>query len=145
MYQYSLQWFSNLFLLGLENSPPSNVLEERLNSMNDYFTYSLYENICRSLFEKHKLIFSFMLTTKILFGDKKLNEHEFRFLLIGPTGEIKVPHNPTTWISETAWPDVYKQFEGMSTGLEHFKGIDEYFMKKPDEFKHIFDSANAHE
>lgn len=86
-----------------------------------------------------------MLTTKILFGDKKLNEQEFRFLLIGPTGEIKVPHNPTTWISETAWPDVYKQFEGMSTGLEHFKGIDEYFMKKPDEFKHIFDSANAHE
>ena len=131
MYQYSLQWFSNLFLLGLENSPPSIVLEERLNSMNDYFTYSLYENICRSLFEKHKLTFSFMLTTKILFGDKKLNDSEFRFLLIGPSGDIKVPTNPTTWISETSWPDVYKQFEGMSTSLENFKGIDEYFMKKP--------------
>jgi dynein heavy chain len=75
MYQYSLQWFSNLFLVGLENSPQSNQLEERLNNMNDYFTYSLYENICRSLFEKHKLIFSFMLTTKILFGDKKLDEN----------------------------------------------------------------------
>jgi len=42
--------------------------------MNEYFTYSLYENICRSLFEKHKLIFSFMLTTKILFGSKLLKE-----------------------------------------------------------------------
>jgi dynein heavy chain len=82
-----------------QNPPPSNVLEERLNSMNDFFTYSLYENICRSLFEKHKLIFSFMLTTKILFGEHKMNEHEFRFSLIGPTGDIKVPNNPTTWIS----------------------------------------------
>jgi dynein heavy chain len=33
----------------------------------------------------------------------------------------------------------------MSTSLEEFKGIDEYFMKKSDEFKHIFDSSNAHE
>lgn len=124
MYQYSLQWFSNLFLVGLENSPQSNQLEERLNNMNDYFTYSLYENICRSLFEKHKLIFSFMLTTKILFGDKKLDQNQFRYLLIGPSGDIKVATNPTTWISENSWPDVYKQMYGMSTTLEQFKGID---------------------
>lgn len=92
--------------------------------MNDYFTYSLYENICRSLFEKHKLIFSFMLTTKILFGDKKLDQNQFRYLLIGPSGDIKVATNPTTWISENSWPDVYKQMYGMSTTLEQFKGID---------------------
>ena len=145
MYQYSLQWFSNLFLLGLENSPPSNVLEERLTSMNDYFTYSLYENVCRSLFEKHKLIFSFMLTTKILFGSKTLDEDEFRFLLAGPSGEIKVPPNPTNWISENAWPDVYKQLYGMSVGLSKFKGLDEYFMKKPEEFRGMFDSTTPHE
>lgn len=121
------------------------MLEERLKSMNDYFTYSLYENICRSLFEKHKLIFSFMLTTKILFGDDALDVNEFRYLLIGPSAEVKIPANPTTWISENGWPTVYKEFQGMSTTLKDFKGIDEYFMEKPDEFKHIFDSTNAHE
>lgn len=92
----------------------------------------MYENICRSLFEKHKLIFSFMLTTKILFGSKLLREDEFRFLLAGPSGDVKVPNNPTTWISENAWPDVFKQLHGMSTTLSAFKGLDEYFLKKPD-------------
>jgi len=72
-----------------------------------------------------------MLTTKILFGSNLLNAEEFRFLLSGPAGEIKVLINPTNWISENAWPDVYKQFYGMSLTLPAFKGLDEYFMKKP--------------
>ena len=42
MYQYSLQWFVRLFVLAVENSTPSNILEERLANMNSYFTYSLY-------------------------------------------------------------------------------------------------------
>ena len=52
---------------------PSNVLEERLASMNNHFTYSLYENVCRSLFERHKLLFSFVLTIKIMQGDNKID------------------------------------------------------------------------
>lgn len=132
MYQYSLQWFSNLFVMGVENALPSNVLDERLNNMNDYFTYSLYENICRSLFEKHKLLFSFLLTVKILQGDKKINEIELRFFLAGPTGDIKIKPNPTTWISENVWSDVYRQLYCMSTTIPNMKGIDEFFLQKSD-------------
>ena len=114
MYQYSLQWFTNLFKMAIENALPAKVLEQRLKDLNNYFTYSLYENVCRSLFEKHKLLFSFMLVAKIEFGKNELDAGQWRYLLTGPGGEIKVLANPTNWISDSSWPDIYSQFYGMS-------------------------------
>jgi dynein heavy chain len=145
MYQYSLQWFSNLFVLGVENSAPSNALEERLENMKEYFTYSLYENICRSLFEKHKLMFSFLLTVKILFGDGVMNEKEWRFFLAGPTGDIPIPSNPTTWINENVWPEVYRQIKAMSETFSSFRGLDLDFLKRCDSYKPFYDSQTPQE
>ena len=131
MYQYSLQWFVRLFVLSVESSTPSNVLEERLANMNNHFTYSLYENVCRSLFERHKLLFSFVMTVKIMQGDNKIDIQEWRYLLSGPSGEIQIPPNPTSWIPENQWPDFYRQFYGTGQ-LEKFKGIEDHFMTHHD-------------
>ena len=130
--------------MGVENAPAAKELEDRLNNLNNYFTYSLYENVCRSLFEKHKLLFSFMLTVKILQGYNKMNDIEWRYLLAGPTGDIKLAPNPTDWISENTWPDMYRQIYGLSQ-LPAFKGFEEYFTKKISLFKRIYDSSNPHE
>ena len=51
-----------IFRIGMLQGLNQNDLSDAVNSS------------VRSLFEKHKLIFSFMLTTKILFGDKLLDE-----------------------------------------------------------------------
>jgi len=51
------------------------------------------------LFEKHKLFFSLILTVKILQAEKKFDDLEWRYFLTGPTGEIEVKDNPTTWVS----------------------------------------------
>lgn len=66
MYQYSLAWFLNLFVNAILKAPKSSELSKRLMYLNDYFTRSIYKNVCRSLFEKDKLLISMVMCLGIL-------------------------------------------------------------------------------
>merc|ERR1719440_2116731 len=90
MYQFSLQWFQQLAIIGIDNAPSGgDGPDARLQNLITYFTYSIYQSVCRGLFEKHKLLFSFSLTLKIMEGEDRVDMAELRFLLTGPTGEVK--------------------------------------------------------
>ena len=89
-------------------------------------------------------MFSFLLTTKILFGDNKIDPIEWRFYLAGPSGSIDIIPNPTDWLDDLEWTQVYQQLYVMGK-LIAFKGIDTYFIEYHKKFKKIFDAPEAHE
>ena len=106
MYQYSLDWYIALYEMSIEQAEKAKHLEDRLRNLNECFTYILYRNVCRSLFEKDKLLFSFLLTTKIMLGQKTLDSHEMRFFLQGSTSMDLLEANPYKWLSDKAWNDL---------------------------------------
>ncbi|KAH1026251.1 hypothetical protein HUJ05_010798 [Dendroctonus ponderosae] len=99
MYQYSLTWFINLYNQAITHSPQSSVLEERLGYLSNFFTNSIYRNVCRSLFEKDKLIFSFVLTVGIMRSQNFIVEEMGQAYLEPPQFNLEESYNDSNCCS----------------------------------------------
>ncbi|XP_050432703.1 dynein axonemal heavy chain 7-like isoform X2 [Adelges cooleyi] len=136
MYQYSLTWFINLFIVAVENSPKRDKIEERTNALIKYFTYSLYINVCRSLFEKDKLLFSFIMAIKIT---KDINSDEWMFFLTGGVSLDNPIKNTISWLQNMNWDELCRLDD-----LPKFKGIKEDFERNEEKWKEIYDLPEPH-
>ena len=142
MYQYSLEWYSRLFLLAFSKAPKAEngQLDRRLTSLKDTFTRLLYESVCRSLFEKDKLLFSFQLCTTILVGEGRLDPAELRFLLQGSNSLALRRPNPGPaggWLSDKAWADVLEL-----SSLPAFSNFDRFVEGHLPKFAALAESAD---
>uniref|UniRef100_A0A8C3PS23 Dynein axonemal heavy chain 3 n=1 Tax=Calidris pygmaea TaxID=425635 RepID=A0A8C3PS23_9CHAR len=141
MYQYSLIWFINLYVQSIAKSKKSEDLEERIKNITKHFTISIYNNVCRSLFEKDKLLFSFLLTVGIMKGKDQIDDDVWRFLLTGGVA-LDNPHpNPAPdWLSDKSWAELVR-----ASSLTNLHGLMEHVKENFSKWKVIYDSVRPHE
>ncbi|OQR87427.1 dynein heavy chain [Achlya hypogyna] len=85
MYQYSLEYFKRLFNQSLADTEASSCnLALRLAALVDAQTFVVYKNVCRGLFEAHKLLFSFMMAVRILIDAGAVTTKELSLLHVAP-------------------------------------------------------------
>ncbi|KAK2921231.1 hypothetical protein Q8A73_000716 [Channa argus] len=140
MYQYSLTWFINLYLFSIAESVKSDNVSERINNIVEHFTLSIYNNVCRSLFEKDKLLFSLLLTVGIMQGKNRIDDQVWRFFLTGGIGLNNPYPNPAPdWMSDKSWSSIVG-----ASKLPNLKGFSEHVQDSISEWKKLYDSGRPH-
>ncbi|XP_053550231.1 dynein axonemal heavy chain 3 [Bombina bombina] len=136
MYQYSLTWFINLYVHSLAHSKKSEDLQERIANIKEHFTKNIYNNVCRSLFEKDKLLFSLLLTIGIMKGEDKINDEIWRFLLTGGVALDNPYPNPAPgWLSDKSWAEIVR-----ASNLQPLHGFMNHIQDNLSKWKNIYDS-----
>eukprot|EP00329_Picozoa_sp_Boothbay-MS584-11_P000996 19247_6 len=142
MYQYSLVWFVTLFEQSITKSKPNSDVPTRLQILEEHFTYTLYANVCRSLFEKDKLLFSFTMCVAIRDGANLMDMEEYSFLLTGGVSlAANTQRNPGKgWLADDRWDQICRLGD-----LKAFEGINTGFATQLSEWKAIYDSDMPHQ
>ncbi|XP_008202999.3 dynein heavy chain 3, axonemal [Nasonia vitripennis] len=141
MYQYSLPWFLRLFTMVIEKEQPEEAktdLQIRIDTLNELSTETIYRNVCRSLFEKDKLIFSLILCAGILRGKEQLDEDLWMFLLTGGVALDNPYPNPSPdWLSDKSWSEITRASE-----LKGLENLNDSFVKNISKWKTYYDLQN---
>uniref|UniRef100_A0A4W6EFX0 Dynein axonemal heavy chain 3 n=1 Tax=Lates calcarifer TaxID=8187 RepID=A0A4W6EFX0_LATCA len=140
MYQYSLTWFINLYLYSIAESMTSDNVTERINNIVEHFTLCIYNNVCRSLFEKDKLLFSLLLTVGIMQGKGQVDDQVWRFLLTGGIAlDNPYPNPAPEWLSEKSWSEIVR-----ASKLPNLDGFFEHVQDNISKWKQLYDSGKPH-
>uniref|UniRef100_A0A8B9IQ18 Dynein axonemal heavy chain 12 n=1 Tax=Anser cygnoides TaxID=8845 RepID=A0A8B9IQ18_ANSCY len=130
------EWREDLKVTVFFTNNKSKILEKRLRYLTDHFTYNLYCNVCRSLFEKDKLLFSFLLCCNLLMAKNEIERQEFMFLLTGGVGLKNKYKNPDpSWLPDKSWDELCRASEIPALkGLRYSEWQKIYESKEPQNF-----------
>ena len=148
MYQYSLQYYKDLFTQRLQKTEKKPELLERLELLVDDITQSLYKNICRGLFEKDKLLYSFMIAVKINIAAGRVTEDAWKLFMVGcVANSVIMAQNPLPESVHKA--GISEKFWGSVILLEHelksvYAGLSKHVTDNPTTWMEFSISENPH-
>lgn len=108
MYQVSLHQFLSLFDKAMDQSAPSPLTARRVGNILDTLTINTHAYILRGLYERDKLLFTFLLCLKCELASGRVSYDEFSLLVRGGAAlDINaIVKKPYTWISDATWANL---------------------------------------
>ncbi|XP_012233843.2 dynein axonemal heavy chain 7-like [Linepithema humile] len=124
MYRFSFSWFIQLYVTSIETSNRSVVLEKRLQFLKSSFTRNLHSSVCRSLFERHKLLYSFLLCVRIMIDTRETTQEEVEHFISTNAGDSDVVlESAPEWLPTIKWKEICK----LSSALADFRELADDF------------------
>ena len=112
MYQYSLSYYQQLYRQRIIQSEQSEDTQTRISILLADITEQIFCNICRGLFDRHRLLFGFRVAVEVLRANDSIGNHEWRVFLGGSassTDGAKTLSNeasiPDWVVDEKAWDE----------------------------------------
>lgn len=109
MYEYSLSAFQTIFKRSMIEAKADKILANRLENIRRKLTAFVFEYTCLSIFDKHRLMFTFHIKTMIMKYEENLDPIEMDFFLRG-NSSLNDPRKPKSidWMSNMGWKDLDK-------------------------------------
>lgn len=108
----------------IKNADKKMRIDIKMPTMIEDITRAVYTNVSRGLFERHKSIFSFLVSVSINLQSGKITNDQWNFLLRGPIGKVKrkMSIKPAVFgLTE----DIWKTVNYMSETFNVFKHLPE--------------------
>nr|XP_037867095.1 dynein heavy chain 8, axonemal isoform X2 [Bombyx mori] len=136
MYQTSLAQFLERFDISMEKSPPSAITSRRIGFIIEYLTFDVFKFICRGFYEKHKYLFTLLLTLKIDMQKEYMTYEEFQnFIKGGAALDLNAcPPKPFKWVTDMSWLNLVQL-----SGLRQFTNILNQVVNNEKGWKNWFD------
>ncbi|XP_075217843.1 uncharacterized protein LOC142322649 [Lycorma delicatula] len=141
MYRYSLPIFQRIYSLvvrGVVRENPYISWRSLQKKCIEEFMVAIFNFVCRGIFQKHRLLYSFLICIKVMMNSQITDQSQLMFFMTGPREMEEVITKPKQqWITKKAWEEIcyLKKFKA-------FKDLPNHLTKHTRQWKNFYLAEN---